>query len=335
MNIKEEINRLTAVYLEEEIDFQRLNQVSFEIRDFMESLTTENMDTEAGKEDIHCDNGRALGTYWAAACLDDLLRTRQFVRGIHKAIQNKHQNKETIHILYAGTGPFAILILPFIFRYSRQQIQYTLLEINPLTFKILTECFSKFGLHENTVRFEQQDATKYKITNDPPDIIISETMQNALTKEQQVPIFFNLMKQVPEQTLFIPEKIEIFLGLKNSDIASEWIKKEDYRKVKQVFELSKKTLPIKRKLALEEDAVPDFPALVTILEKDHLKGTNQLVLITEIQVYQDEWIEINESGLTTPFLIMNFDHNQKEGLKVHTQYLMSANPELTYKITLT
>ena len=53
----------------------------------------QDMDNKEGRKDIEYENGKALGTFWAALCLDDLVRTRQFIRGIDKAIKDKKKRK--------------------------------------------------------------------------------------------------------------------------------------------------------------------------------------------------------------------------------------------------
>ena len=65
-----------------------------------------------------------------------------------------------------------------------------------------------------------------------------------------------------------------------------------------------------------------------------LKGFNQLVIITEIQVYKNEKIIINESGLTIPRLIQQIPKNLKNSIIIDTQYQISSKPKLEYKITL-
>ncbi len=46
-------------------------------------------------------------------------------------------------------------------------------------------------------------------------------MQNTLAKEQQAPIFLNLIKQTKDDSIFIPEKIELHTGLKEAGISAE------------------------------------------------------------------------------------------------------------------
>jgi len=202
MDIQKKIINVTSEYFEDHIDYMKLSNTTKEYKSVLEGFCNQDMDIEEGRNDIMFDNGKALGTFWAALCLDDMMRTRQFIRGINEAIKEKINTQKPIHILYAGTGPFATLILPFIFRYSKQQIKYTFLEINPFSFKILQNLISKLGLEDYDITLLKADATKYKIDSEnEPDIIISETMQNALAKEQQVPIFLNLMSQVKDRDL--------------------------------------------------------------------------------------------------------------------------------------
>ena len=327
MNIQQEIIRITSEYLKDTIDFEKLSIATREYKSLLNGLCEQNMDDERGRDDIGFENGKALGTYWAALCVDDMVRTRKFIRGIDKAIQDTLRKQKQLHILYAGTGPFATLILPFIFKYSKQEIQYTLLEINPLSFEILQEIFSKLDLKENHIQLVQDDATKYIIDKEnKPDIIISETMQNALAKEQQVSIFLNLMNQVNFESLFIPEKIELSIGLLKEGISS-------YKKLAKVFEVSKEEMASIKQTDQNLNGEFSLGKKQTIIEKEALKGCLSFSLLTEIQVYKDEKIEVNESGLTTPLIIGDIPSNLKNSLTINTQYNISAHPELEYEIT--
>lgn len=335
MDIQKEIIRVTSEYFEDTLDYKKLSNSSKEYKYLLNEICGQNMDVENGKNDMEFDNGKALGTYWAALCLDDLIRTRQFVRGINKAVKEKVNKHKTLHILYAGTGPFATLMLPIVFRYSKQEIKYTFLEVNPFSFAILQDVISKLGLKDYTIKLVNEDATKYQIDfKNKPDIIISETMQNALAKEQQVSIFLNLMNQVNYDSIFIPEKIELLLGLKKEGVPAEETQVKHFQKVKKIFDVSKKTMFLSN---LTENKVPNeilFTKEQTIIEEKELKGFNQIVLITEIQVYKDEIIGINDSGLTTPLIIKDFPSNLKNSITINTQYKISSQPELEYEIIL-
>ncbi|WP_343329532.1 hypothetical protein [Polaribacter staleyi] len=335
MNLQKEIIRVTSEYFEDNLDYIKLSSSSKEYKSIMDGICGYNMDVEEGRNDIEFDNGKSLGTFWAASCMDDLLRTRKFIRGINEAIKEKLNAKKPIHILYAGTGPFATLILPFIFRYPKEDIKYTFLEINPFSFKILQNVILKLGLNEYDITLVNDDATKYQVdAKNELDIIISETMQNALAKEQQVPIFLNLMRQVTNDCIFIPEKIELYIGLKKAGIPIDKIHVKHFRKEMKVFDVSKESMfPLNQSKKNTTKEV-SFIKKQTIIGNEKLKEFDQLVIITEIQVYKNEKIGINESGLTTPIYIKDIPNNLNGPIIIDTQYKISSEPKLEYKITL-
>jgi predicted RNA methylase len=334
MNLQKEIIRVTSEYFQDNLNYQKLSNASGEYKSLLNDICGHNMDVENGRNDIEFKNGNALGTLWASLCVEDLIRTRQFVRGINKAIQEKIHKQKPIHILYAGTGPFATLVLPIIFRYSKKEINYTFLEVNPFSFEILQNVILKLGLKNYNIKLVQEDATTYQIDfNNKPDIIISETMQNALAKEQQVPIFLNLMNQVKYDSIFIPEKIELSIALKKARIPIEKTKAKHYQKVKKILEVSKEAIFLLNRLENKPNCEDLFTKKQTLIEVKELKHFSQLVIITEIQVYKDEKIGICESGLTTPLIIAEIPSNLTDAITINTQYKISPKPLLEYEIT--
>lgn len=331
MNIQKEILKVTSEYFKDSIDFLNLSNASKEYKNILNNLCEEDMDIQIGRKDIDSENGISLGTFWAALCLDDLIRTRNFIRGIDKAIKDKLQTKKNIHILYAGTGPFATLILPLILKYSKENIKYTFLEINPFSFKLVQNVISNLDLEKQNISFVMADATKYKLdTNSKPDIIISETMQNALAKEQQVPIFLNLMSQVNSNTIFIPEKIEIYIGFKEANISMEEMELKHIHKEEKVLEISTESI-FKDNEIRKNDY--NFSKKITTIDSEKLKKYNQIGIFTEIQVYKNERINISQSGLTTPMFINDIPDNFDGTLEISTQYKISSDPKLDYEVT--
>ena len=159
-------------------------------------------------------------------------------------------------------------------------------------------------------------------------------MQSALAKEQQVPIFLNLMSQVKNDPIFIPEKIELLIGLKKAGIPMEEIQAKHYHKEKKVFEVSKESMfPSNRSKKYTTGDV-SFTKKQTVIGIEKMKEFDQIVIITKIQVYKNEKIGINESGLTTPIFIKDIPNNLKGSITIDTQYQISSEPKLEYKITL-
>ncbi|WP_298286208.1 hypothetical protein [uncultured Lutibacter sp.] len=332
MNLKKELINITAEYFEATINFEKLTEASKKYKKLLNDLSNIEIDNEIGRQDIELENGKALGTFWAASCIDDMVRTKKFIKGIDEAIQEKIKKNKSLHILYAGTGPFASLMLPIILRYSSHNIKYTLLEINPLSFKILSSIIQKLGLETYNIQLVNEDATKYKVDTSIPDIIVSETMQNGLDKEQQVVIFYNLMSQAKLDTIFIPEKIELFIGLKESKITAEKLQYKHFHKQHKVFELSKNTLSFKKWNSNNSINKLTFPQIQTILKKNTLKKFNQVVLITEISIFNNKKISFNESGLTIPKYLSNINHNITNSLIINSQYIINPEPRLKFEI---
>ena len=204
MNLKNEIIEITSTYFDEEIDYLKLSETTRAYSDILKSMVGKSLDSTDSRNDINFNNGKALGTFWAAECINDIIRTRQFIKGIDSAIKDAMKTKGSLNILYAGTGPYAALLLPSLLRNQDANINYTFLEINPISFEILKSIILKLDLSNWKIKTYMEDASTYKLDpKNPPDIIISETMQNALAKEQQVPIFLNLMSQCDSKTIFI------------------------------------------------------------------------------------------------------------------------------------
>ncbi|MCE4565290.1 hypothetical protein INQ51_13315 [Maribellus sp. CM-23] len=334
MQEQKDLIRITEEFLTDNIDYQKLRKAAEEYKTFLYQLCSCELDNETGRSDIQLSSGKALGTFWAALCIDDFIRTRQFIRGIDQAIREKRQHNDSIHVLYAGSGPFATLILPLILRHPKERVKYTLLDINPFSLEILNRLIARLELQEYKLEVICADATQYQLSSDTPDIIVSETMQNALAKEQQVPIFIHLMKQAKPDTVFIPEKIELSIGLQKDGDLLEFPFLEQYKKVDTVFEVSKEALHLV--LQSKETAPGEiiFPENSLTLEKHVLKDYSQLVLLTEIKVFCNERINLNESGLTTPLIIDNIPENVNQSITVLSQYKICTEPKLDYQIVV-
>jgi len=63
--------------------------------------------------------GKAVSMTTAAQCAEEYMRTQVFLRGVHQAIQDQLSQHKSIHILYAGTGPFGLLVLPLLHAFSQ------------------------------------------------------------------------------------------------------------------------------------------------------------------------------------------------------------------------
>ncbi len=331
--LQQELIRATAPYFEETLNYERLSIATEAYNALMKRICSQELDDEVGRNNIEGENGISLGTYWAALCLGDILRTRQFLRGIQAAIEDKIHPKKPLNILYAGSGPFATLLLPIMLRRLEHPIHYTLLEINPVSFELVQKVIATLQLDTTNIHFVNDDATSYQInTENPPDIIISETMQNALAKEQQVPIYLNLMRQVSHDAVFIPEKIALHVGFKKAGVPIGNLSSSNYHKEVTVFEVSKEALFPTEASSTRKPNEGAFKKKRKIIALDDWHEFDHVALMTEIQVYKNEKIGLGESGLTMPIYLQDVPVDFSGSLQFESQYTISSEPKLEYTL---
>lgn len=334
-NYKQALLAATEALYAEKTDYLALSTAIKAYKKLLLELSALDENTSAAREDIHHANGKALGSFWAALCVDDIVRTKQFVHGIYRAIDDlKTQGKQKISILYAGTGPFATLLLPNMLRFPKDLINYTFMEINPISMEGIQRLCAKLDMEDYAVNFVSEDASTYQIPEEVNyDIIISETLQAGLAKEQQVPIFLNLMKQSSPSTIFIPQKIELQLALKENGIAAEALTPAHYHKVATVLEVSKRAWERYLKDPSPKMQQHLLKEVSTLVSKDAINDANTLFLLTHLQVYKETQISINESSLTIPLYLNRFSEAEQKDKTIQTQYIIDGSPRLDFQIS--
>jgi len=317
------LGRIGDTLTSQSTDYYHIGQAIREYHDLLLALSGIELETQDLKVDIHSKTGKAIGTSWAARCVDDISRTKQFVRGLAAAITElKAQKEGPIHLLYAGTGPYATLLLPLLNRYTPEQLQLTLLEINPASYESVKRVFDQLGYTQFIKSMACTDVTQYQIpAGEEIDLLLSETMQHALKAEQQVPIFMNLIPQLAEGALIIPESIDLALGIPVSESNNE-LGMPTYRAVASVFQLNKATVA-------EWGTLPNatFPKTVVALPNRAFK---QLAILTDIKVFKDIYNRINESGLTSPAILCDRARVPASATTMSFQYTVNDYPQLEY-----
>lgn len=270
---------------------------------------------------IHTGAGVAIGTTWAALCIDDQLRTKRFVSGLFQAVSAVAARRPgPVHVLYAGTGPWATLILPLTARFSPEQLRVTCIEINDGSFDLLKRTIGSLGLGDYVEEFIQTDAATHVIAgNVPVDVMLSETMQYCLIDEMQVPIVLNLMAQLPVEAIMVPERITLHLGVLRDD-TNHHVE----RTLGTIFTLDRASLlayaPVNGSL--------DFPTLrqavpVSLVEKD-----GPLAILTTIDVFGTQGLTHYESGLTRPQVIGDYPTVQNPLTAIDFTYHLEPTPLL-------
>lgn len=320
------LRSICAVLRAKHPDYATLSDCIRTYRDLLNALVELDPENEMFRQDLHFMNGKAIGPTWAAMCIDDLMRTRAFVKGLSEAVDSVLRKKSPVHILYAGTGPYAALALPLLAAYSKDEIRISLVEINPLSFAAMQRTFSKLEFNTHVSTFLLADATTLRLPERGYDILMTETMQAGLGKEQQVPILLNLLPQLPDDIILLPQCVDLTLAFLNSNENMH----PRYERIGRVFRLTKET--VLEFLQSDQMERQLFPGHLTPLPERRPEHFDQLVLLTEIHVYGENHIRFNESGLTVPWILHPLPAQLQTDLSVKTQYVIDGDPGIRFEV---
>jgi len=265
--------------------------------------------------DILLPSGKAISPSAAAHCLLELRRTAIFLRGIKKAIDNKRKsNTGIINILYAGCGPYATLITPLLALYNANELRITLLDINQKSLEAAEILVNELGFDDSIERYILADASYYKVHKNY-DIVISETMQACLKNEPQVTIMQNLIPQMKDKAIFIPQKITINTYLRNP---GRWNEEK-----KQRFGIESKFL--KKLFSVDWYNLDSDKYKATVNIPENLDDFTELMLHTTIVVYGDEILKANNCSLTMPIKYYEFKEKYARSIKFWYSFLPQPN----------
>ncbi|MBN2773646.1 MAG: methyltransferase domain-containing protein [Prolixibacteraceae bacterium] len=276
--------------------------------------------------EIILPTGKAISPEAAAHCLIELKRTAVFLRGIDQAIKDKSRKaNKPIKILYAGCGPYGTLITPLLSVYPYNKIKVTLIDINETSLKGVKTLLQTLKLDHFIEGYLLEDASVNKPTKEY-DILISETMQACLEKEPQVHIMQNLIPQLQDGSIFIPERIAIDAYLTNPKLSIESKLYENRNKnivsrkfLGRVFEISKENLKTE-----------NLSGEVSIPKDSDIDTYYEFRLFTEIQVYKKHTLENYDCSLTLPKKIYDFK-NISPSEKVKIRLNLDGQPKIEYK----
>lgn len=166
------------------------------------------------EDDLRLASGLALSPRLAAQCLLDAPRTAAFLRGTLAAISEALRRfpEAPIEVVYAGTGPFATLVLPLFERLDPRRVRFTLLDVDERSIESVRSLVEAFGFRAYVKAIVRADATAYR-HDAPVHVVVTETMQRALSREPFVAIVRNLAPQLIEGGLLVPERVALDLVL--------------------------------------------------------------------------------------------------------------------------
>jgi hypothetical protein len=340
LNYQDDLRKITAILLKPEDLYQDLTKTISDLHQLFLTVSGLEMEKSENREDIYLSNGKAIGPVWAAFCVKEHMRTKKFLRGVFQGIKSAQKifPGVPIHILYAGTGPFATLAIPLTTVFSSEEINFTFLEINPVSIQYLEKVIEVFQAEKYVNQIVKCDAAAYRVApNQPIHLIITETMQNALQKEPQVGITMNLVPQMERKGILIPQNIKIEAVLlspkKDQDRQLGLIGETDcYYLLDTVFELNKQTPELYPIRDLTKNGSYSFPKVEVGIPREKVAEYRQLCLFTSIRVFEDTELAYWNCSLNLPQKIMDLSQVEKPVDKVSFQYMVNEKPGFTCKV---
>lgn len=336
---RNELQRITEILLKPEDDYDELTLAIHHLYQLFLAVSGLEVEQPQYQEHIYLSQGKAIGPHWAALCIRDILRTKRFVQGVFGGLKSAIAKFPgiSIHVLYAGTGPFAALVIPLSTMFTSDQVKFTFLEINPYNIKPLEKIIHGFEAEKYVMEIVQGDATQFRVdSRRPVQMIITETMQNALQKEPQVAITMNLVPQMEHEGILIPENIAIEAMLMNSKRNQDRMlgvndAESCYRSLGTVFELNKGIVVQNPVVGSPDMGSYVFPEVKITIPPDLAAEYPQLSLFTRIRVFGEVELKYWECSLTQPQKILQLDPVKPEE-RIGLFYEISKKPGFKYRI---
>lgn len=290
---------------------------------------------EACRRSLTLPAGKALAPVWAAHCIHDFMRTRVFLRAVLRAVRVARQRfpGAPVHVLYAGCGPFASLVLPLIPLLGKNEAVFTLLEVSPPSLGFLEKTVAAFGVSPCIREIVQADATTYRVDPSAPvHVLVAEMMQAGLQQEPQAAAMLNLVPQLAPGGIAVPECITVHAGLFHPKRNTERMTRskgpsgEVYRLLTPIFELSKTEIE-----RLGQHGAENFPEIEVAIPADRDPLFRQLALFTTIQAFESERLDIWESALTEPLVVLPLDAGRPVRA-VAFRYEMGVEPGFRWRM---
>lgn len=307
--MKPSLSNITQVLLSAKSSIDEVKTALSAYKSLLLNASSIDIDQKNHQQHIQLDHGIAIGLSWAASCLDDHIRTWKFIQGTKQAIDQKlAEGIQPVHLIYAGTGPFATLVFPLLDHFSSNELSVSLIDVNPNSTRNVEQLVQHFGFENLVEGIYCADATSFvlpslegstlpnnrKWRKTSFDILLSETMQHALQAELQVPICANLLQQMAENAILIPESI-------NLDVITLRLESGQFTPLMKIGELMKVDGEFLRaEYPITKDWTFQRHFDVSSVER---KSNCFIGIDTTIRVFRDHIIHQGESGLTVPKIL--------------------------------
>lgn len=272
--------------------------------------------------------GDALTPWHAAACMEDRTRTAAFIRGSIQAVESALENSthRPLHLIEAGCGPLGTLVLPLLAHFDSDQLVVSVIDLHEESLECMKTMFEHFGFVSRVRHMICGDATAVNIGTSA-DIILTETMNAALSQEPQVAISRALMQQHPNAVL-IPQSIQVDCALLNIQLEATQFPPQvcDRINLGTVFELNRTSA-----VDLEENEGLLPAARIRI--PDHVEPGLSPWLTTTVQIFNESKFADYETQISHPIpLDPNGQQAISLGATLHFAYQMRDTPGVVFQV---
>ncbi|KZN59271.1 hypothetical protein N473_03690 [Pseudoalteromonas luteoviolacea CPMOR-1] len=265
-------------------------------------------------------SGVAISPVQAAKCFEETVRTQLFAQGVAQAINDCiRENDAPVRVLYAGTGPYATLLIPLLAVSDNLPVEVTLIDIHQENIDAVHKLINHFNLGHYNIRTHHADATLWhpESSHDRFDIIISETMTALLKREPQVYIFKHLVQFLAPEGVLIPQLVSLKAWLTQGENEAA-----NTELLGEFFCLDKST-----SLALSQDDFSCFSSGLTIPDKDCSGYTVKLT--TDIRVYGDLVLTEGDCSLNIAFNFSPYDVVLTANETIQFNYVAPSSPDFS------
>ena len=333
-----ELKRLTLEVLGHEGSHGMLVGLVMELVEILERSAVFQPDpaAEAADGGIRSGEGLAISPAQAALCADEPTRTAVFLRGVHDAISRALTSSETarpVKVLYAGSGPFATLGIPLMTLFPPERVRFTILDLHAISIKSVESIIHRLGLEGSVASCVVADACEHVIPDgEIPDVIVSETMDAALSTEPQVAIMRHLLGQAPGARL-VPESVQVDACLLDTSAEPARIEPDCEEGIP---ESSPDRIPLGRVFTLDAPAIESWASLTgdrlpaASIEIPEVPGPHyEPYLFTTIVVHGCHVLRTHDCGLTSPRAFPG-NGTTASGDRIDFRYRLGASPGLEY-----
>jgi hypothetical protein len=296
--------KITAILLDDTRLPYTLHQDVMALKDLIVGAQgTPTLFDNAADGESYTENGLAVSPKWAEMCLDEYVRTIQFLRGLNTAIQTakSESSARPVRVLYVGCGPFATLAMPLMSIYSAEEVVFTLIDIHQESADSVMRVANTLALADRIEHIHVIDALTYQIDPaNPLDILVMEIMQASLDKEMQVPVARHILAQAPS-VIMVPEAIHVDVKLVQPSVEYDTMLSGDLealarsrQTIGRVFSLTKET--VADWADIKGETLPAATLKIPAFDAD----THQLMMFTEIITFSQHRLNNRDTGLTAP-----------------------------------